>query len=153
MDQWQAIANRKKHAGEIADTFNKITGVLNTIKSAIDRVKSAWDSWKPKIKTLSTQKSGYAVDNGSTPKNATGTKSSPGGTTLVGERGPELVNLPKGASVHTARETSKMLGGNNINMPITVNVSDKGMSIDQVVSELSSRLAEAIQSSAEGAIA
>lgn len=153
------IANKlspsaQKHAGAIASTFSKITGVLNTIKSAIDKVKSAWDNWKPKIKALTTKNQGYAVDSGGQkPHEATGTKSAKGGMTLVGERGPELVNLPKGASVHTARETSKMLGGNTINMPITMNVSDKGLSIDQVVSELSARLSEAIQASAEGAIA
>jgi len=31
--------------------------------------------------------------------------------TLVGEKGPELVSLPKGSFVHTAAETSKMLEG------------------------------------------
>ena len=33
------------------------------------------------------------------PEFATGTSFAPGGMALVGERGPELVNLPKGASV------------------------------------------------------
>lgn len=34
---------------------------------------------------------------------------SAGGVTLVGERGPELVNMPRGANVSTAGETRKML--------------------------------------------
>lgn len=44
-------------------------------------------------------------------KNARGTPpgGSPGGLTLVGEEGPELVDMPKGAVVHTAQETSRML--------------------------------------------
>ena len=49
-----------------------------------------------------------------------------GGMTVVGERGPELVNLPKGARVHSNRDSKKMVaassGGNTIN--ITINARD-----------------------------
>lgn len=44
-----------------------------------------------------------------TPKFATGTNNAPGGLALVGELGPEMVNLPKGARVHPANQTSTML--------------------------------------------
>jgi hypothetical protein len=44
-------------------------------------------------------------------KNATGTSSSPGGLTLVGEQGPELVNMPRGAQVIPAGQTARILGG------------------------------------------
>lgn len=40
------------------------------------------------------------------PRLAFGAKNYAGGVTLVGERGPELVNLPKGADVYTATQTS-----------------------------------------------
>ncbi|PKB19660.1 hypothetical protein B0I00_1900 [Novosphingobium kunmingense] len=40
---------------------------------------------------------------------ATGTQFAPGGLALVGERGPEFVNLPRGARVHTASDTRDML--------------------------------------------
>ena len=42
---------------------------------------------------------------------ASGTNFAPGGVALVGERGPELVNLPRGSRVHTASETARMGGG------------------------------------------
>ena len=42
---------------------------------------------------------------------AKGMSSAPGGLTMVGERGPELVNLPRGAQVYTAGQTSRILGG------------------------------------------
>ena len=42
---------------------------------------------------------------------ATGTSFAPGGLALVGERGPELVNLPRGSKVKTAGVTKAMLGG------------------------------------------
>lgn len=50
------------------------------------------------------------------PKLARGTNSARGGTTLVGEEGPELVNLPRGTQVKSNRETKKFFntkGGNS----------------------------------------
>lgn len=41
---------------------------------------------------------------------AGGTTSAPGGLAVVGEQGPELVNLPKGSRVHTSKETREILG-------------------------------------------
>jgi hypothetical protein len=41
---------------------------------------------------------------------AVGTRNAPGGMALVGERGPELVNLPRGSQVIPAAQTSNMMG-------------------------------------------
>lgn len=52
---------------------------------------------------------------------ASGTDFAPGGMTLVGERGAELVDLPRGSKVHQADKTRKMGGGNttiNITVPM-----------------------------------
>ena len=60
------------------------------------------------------KKGANAIGNaisGNTGKNALGTTYWHGGTTLVGEHGPELVELPKGSKVNDARSTSRM-GGN-----------------------------------------
>ena len=55
---------------------------------------------------------GTAVKNSlSKPAFAVGTRNAPGGMSLVGERGPELVNIPRGASVIPAAQTSNMMGG------------------------------------------
>jgi phage-related tail protein len=51
---------------------------------------------------------------------ANGTPSAPGGLAMVGERGPELVNLAKGSRVHTANDTRSMLRGANQNVHITL---------------------------------
>lgn len=54
--------------------------------------------------------------------NATGTAFSQGGTTLVGEHGPELVEMPTGARVHSKAETASMLrGGSSIYLTISNN--------------------------------
>lgn len=47
----------------------------------------------------------------SLPGFANGTNFAPGGMALVGERGPELVNLPRGSRVNTAGQTAAMLRG------------------------------------------
>ena len=49
---------------------------------------------------------------------------SSGGLAVVGEKGPELVNLPKGSRVHSNKDSKKMVssGGNTIN--ITINARD-----------------------------
>lgn len=52
---------------------------------------------------------------------ANGTPSSPGGLTWVGERGPELLNLPRGSQVIPAHRASQMGGGG-----VTVNVDARG---------------------------
>lgn len=45
------------------------------------------------------------------PKYARGTKSAKSGIALVGEEGPELVELSGGERIHTARKTRQLLGG------------------------------------------
>lgn len=52
---------------------------------------------------------------------AEGTNSAPGGVAMVGERGRELVNLPRGAQVIPNHRTEAMLSGSRI--PANVNVS------------------------------
>lgn len=49
---------------------------------------------------------------------AEGTRDAPGGLSLVGERGPELVNLPKHSQVFSAGQTVTALrgGGSNVNV-------------------------------------
>ncbi len=46
---------------------------------------------------------------GAIPAFANGTSFAPGGLSLVGELGPELVNLPRGAQVQTASKTKSMM--------------------------------------------
>lgn len=54
---------------------------------------------------------------------ANGTVNAPGGMALVGERGPEIVNLPRGAQVIPTHRSRGMMGGG-----INVNVDARGSS-------------------------
>jgi hypothetical protein len=69
---------------------------------------------------------------------ANGTNNAPGGMALVGERGPELVNLPRGSQVRTATDTQRMLGGGQSGPPvynIIVNGARGNMEIRDMVSQ------------------
>lgn len=51
---------------------------------------------------------------------AGGTNFAPGGLALVGERGPELVNLPRGSQVMPNHELAGMAGGQQVHKPTFV---------------------------------
>ncbi|MGJ9383239.1 hypothetical protein [Salipaludibacillus sp. CF4.18] len=50
-----------------------------------------------------------------------GVRNFAGGAAIVGEAGPELVNLPKGSNVYSNGETKDMFGGGGITQNITIN--------------------------------
>lgn len=57
---------------------------------------------------------------------AAGTKYHPGGLAIVGEEGPELVNLPRGSQVYTAQETRALLsGGDTFILQVNMNEIDE----------------------------
>ena len=60
---------------------------------------------------------------------------SKGGMAIVGEQGPELVNLPKGAKVHSNAESRRM-GGNTIN----VNVSGRVGASDSELRDIAKKI-------------
>lgn len=74
------------------------------------------------------------------PAFASGTDYAPGGAALVGERGPELVNLPRGASVIPSSTTKAMLAqapSTHVNVPIVINAQGAGpREIDVLRSEI-----------------
>jgi len=71
---------------------------------------------------------------------ALGTDFAPGGRALVGENGPEIVNIPRGASVTPAHRT--MSGGHdggvtvNIHSPVALNPSEAAAVFKQTARDL-----------------
>lgn len=81
--------------------------------------------------------------------NANGTNYWEGGRTIVGEYGPEIVDLPRGSSVNTNAQTQRELSGGSgttINCPITIqgNVIGTQDFVDQVGDAISGRVSMAI---------
>lgn len=81
--------------------------------------------------------------------NANGTNYWEGGRTIVGEYGPEIVDLPRGSSINTNAQTQRELSGGSgttISCPITIqgNVIGTQDFIDQVGDAISGRVTMAL---------
>lgn len=72
------------------------------------------------------------------PKYALGTNDARGGLSLVGERGPELVNIPQGSQVVPTEKTKELLSQNNVaGDNITINISGgSGVDMEYIKEEL-----------------
>ena len=80
-----------------------LVGKGNQINSAMSSITSA---------TTGTMRTA----NSKVPQYATGTRSAHGGLALVGENGPELVNLRGGERIYNNSQTRGLLGGSNISI-------------------------------------
>jgi hypothetical protein len=83
----------------------------------------------------------------------TGTAYQGGGRALVGERGPEIVNLPRGASVYNNTQTRNMTSNTALNVTImdssgniteTIRAQLRSGSGDQLVRDLQNRMARSL---------
>ncbi|KZL93558.1 hypothetical protein [Clostridium magnum] len=73
-------------------------------------------------------------------KNATGTSYSPGGLTMVGEYGRELVEMPKGSKVHTASQTKDILDSNNKGVYIYVTIQGNVIGNEEFADEVGNHI-------------
>ena len=91
--------------------------VLRPVQWAIDKVVSAIDAIKSGLKSLKSFLSSFKLPSinlpslPSIPGFASGVQNFSGGLALVGERGPELVNLPRGSDVIPSVGGGSMGGG------------------------------------------
>ena len=93
------------HIDAIKGAIQTLAGWIQTAVNAVERLQGALDSIHAPHKIL-------GIPTGPSLKSllgfAGGTSSAPGGLAMVGEKGPELVNLPRGSSV----TPNSALGGN-----------------------------------------
>lgn len=104
-----------KNVGSSLESMGKIfKSVFDGIKNVVEK---AYNFVKPLIDGIGSAVSGIsgAVSSGlgwiasKVGKNATGTKYWRGGLSVVGEHGPELVQMPSGSKVYTNTETNSIL--------------------------------------------
>jgi len=109
----------------IGGVYEKIKPVLDLIGSAFDKVFGGVSKIVGGASNVLSKLSGSG-GSAKIGRNARGTNYWGGGLTMVGEEGPELVNLPTGSKVSSTPKTARMMGGgasfsNSIN--ITINGS------------------------------
>jgi tape measure domain-containing protein len=125
--------NSKKSAvDQMSSMFSAVNDIWNKIKGIFESIsKAANDAWN-------------AVQRGLNAGSSAGKRSTGGfasGMTLVGENGPELVNLPTGSYVNRAVDSKRMMGGGgdinvNFNNVSVRNDSDLQTIIETVESVL-----------------
>lgn len=100
--------------------LNLVIGVVNKFINGLNRLKIP--DWVPGV-------GGKGINIPDIPMLAKGTDyfsgSAYGNMALVGEQGPELVNLPTGSRVHTATETKDKLSQDEDNKPIQIFIDGK----------------------------
>ncbi|MCM8819761.1 MAG: phage tail tape measure protein [Candidatus Omnitrophica bacterium] len=90
--------------------INYFIGRVNSLISLLNKIKIP--NWVPLIGGKGfniKQIARVEFDDKKIGKNATGTNNWRGGWTLVGERGPELVKLPRGSMIFNTTKTQKIL--------------------------------------------
>lgn len=121
---------------EVEELSEGLQSVKSSAKSAfaglVTGAKSFKDALKDVAASLATVLANQAFESlfgglfGGIGAFANGTLSAPGGLALVGERGPELVNLPRGSQVNTAQATRSMLGAAQNALHVSVGVDEGG---------------------------
>lgn len=122
-----AIAPSLKNVGSVlttlGNTFKRVfTSIMNIVKKAYNFVKPLIDGIGNALSRTGFISGGVSRFLGG---NATGTKYWSGGLSVVGEHGPELVQMPSGSKVFTNRESRAMV---NRAMPTPVS-SGNGQNI------------------------
>lgn len=90
--------------------------VIDKFQALIDKIREALDNIRRIKQSISDLGGLGGLVSAVVPGFADGVKNFSGGLAVVGERGPELVNLPKGSDVITNRESKEMMSGPTVNI-------------------------------------
>jgi phage-related protein len=115
----------------IPNPFELIQNGLSAIENMILGFPAWLQNLKDNMPSIPNPFAGWSIPEAATnflnliPGMATGSQFAPGGLTLVGERGPELVNLPMGARVYRngSPETNEALNGGGGNVTNVYNLT------------------------------
>ncbi len=121
--------------------LSPVYGIANGVKNAIldstqDKTPGAQKSIYQNYREKKLQKKTLNIDAEFKPGLASGGKVTSSGSVMVGEKGPEILNLPRGASVTPLEKVSRTT--NQFNMVFHVNAGDK--SAKRVAAEIASEL-------------
>jgi hypothetical protein len=132
----------------IQDTISSVMSMLGPLKSAQENViKTAGIAWNAANRSGDTDAmaAAHAMANEARsalgiPTYASGTNFASGGISLVGERGPELVNLPRGSQV----TPNSALGGIVINVGTLVGSGGMNEFVNIISNKLNKKYSAAI---------
>ena len=141
----EAFTNIATYLGTLKSTWDNIfKGLVEAVQpvlDAIDGLKKGIEDFKAWISGISIPNPFAGISLPAMPSLrgfAAGTDFYPGGLGLVGEQGPELVQLPRGSKIYPADVTADMLSGAAVNVYANV---DSNVDIEH----LALRVAEALR--------
>ncbi|MEY8414807.1 phage tail tape measure protein [Tissierella praeacuta] len=122
------ISTRENWGGIRTSVANSINNIKDKIDEGIEKIKE-WNATKVKEKVFTIVEKIKRVFSGGggggasfVSSNFSGTSFFQGGLTMVGELGPELVELPRGSKIYNDNVTKKMLSGDKgITQNIVIN--------------------------------
>jgi TP901 family phage tail tape measure protein len=116
------ISTRENWGNIRTSVANSINNIKDKIDEGIEKIKE-WNATKVKEKVFSiVEKVKRVFSGGGADSNFSGTSFFQGGFTMVGELGPELVELPRGSRIYNDNVTKKMLSGDKgITQHIVIN--------------------------------
>ena len=137
----KAFESMKSKLGSIWDgvksaikaPLNAIISMINKFISGLNKLKIP--DWVPGV-------GGKGINIPTIPMLAKGTNFFKGGMAIVGEQGPELVELPTGSKVYPNKETMGMLGG-----AISINIQNMTVRDDNDIEKISRDLYTLIERS------
>ena len=110
-----------------------IAGIKEAIGGILDKIPSPGDAVKGITSRIPFLANGGAIRDS--------------GIAVVGERGPELVNLPAGARVNSNRDSAAMMGGGTtIHNHVTVQVTGRVGANDTEIRDIANKVAKEINS-------
>ena len=124
---WGALTAQGTFLGDkiqwVKDRFNELKDSVFGLISALGNIRmpQALTNIIDKMKGLGSIPGLGKLFAGRIPGFADGVQNFAGGMAIVGERGPELVNLPKGSDVFSNEESKRMVGGQGITIE-TMNI-------------------------------
>ncbi|MEK3855935.1 phage tail tape measure protein [Cytobacillus sp. FSL H8-0458] len=141
----EVFSTAKSIFGKVKDAImNPIRTAKDQVKGFIEEIKSFFRNLSLKLPDIKTPR--FKLKNWS--KNpvdwlkampsididwyAKGTNYAPGGLSVIGEHGAELVELPKGSKVHTASQTRSKLGGGDTNVNFYNTFTSKPMTPSEI---------------------
>jgi phage-related protein len=105
----------------LPNPFAGLRSVIQAIPDALDSVRNKVNEIKSFLSSVSIPNPFAGITMPSMPSwmggagnNAAGSGFFPGGLTLVGERGPEMVMLPRGSRIESSERTARMMGGEGV---------------------------------------
>ena len=111
---WEGVKSIFKGIMETLGTIvkaplNAIISAMNWVIDGLNKISIDVPDWVPGVGGKH-----FGINISHIPKLEKGTSSFSGGIAMVGEKGPELVQLPHGSKVNSNKETQKMIGGKTI---------------------------------------